>query len=70
MNYYASSPLSHIKSIAHNKTDEKFLKKLDDEILKNITDPDLSVESSGRNHEYEPFDFIPKNQRYLELKPE
>ncbi|MBE8724319.1 hybrid sensor histidine kinase/response regulator transcription factor [Flavobacterium hungaricum] len=45
MNYYASSPLSHIKSIAHNKTDEKFLKKLDDEILKNITDPDLSVES-------------------------
>lgn len=45
MNYYASSPLSHIKSIAHNKTDEKFLKKLDDEILKNIADPDLSVES-------------------------
>ena len=45
MNYYASSPLSHIKSIAHNKTDEKFLKKLDEEILKNITDQDLSVES-------------------------
>jgi ligand-binding sensor domain-containing protein/signal transduction histidine kinase/DNA-binding response OmpR family regulator len=45
MNYYASSPLSHIKSIAHNKTDEKFLKKLDQEILKNLTDPDLSVES-------------------------
>ncbi|MBF4470366.1 hybrid sensor histidine kinase/response regulator transcription factor [Flavobacterium sp. HJJ] len=45
MNYYASSPLSHIKSIAHNKTDEKFLKKLDEEILKNIVDPDLSVES-------------------------
>lgn len=45
MNYYASSPLSHIKSIAHSKTDEKFLKKLDQEILKNITDSDLSVES-------------------------
>lgn len=45
MKYYASSPLSHIKSIAHNKTDEKFLKKLDEEILKNITDSDLSVES-------------------------
>lgn len=45
MNYYASSPLSHIKSIAHNKTDEKFLKKLDEKILQNITDPDLSVES-------------------------
>ena len=45
MNYYASSPLSHIKNISHNKTDEKFLKKLDEEILKNITDPDLSVES-------------------------
>ncbi|PRZ26062.1 hybrid sensor histidine kinase/response regulator transcription factor [Flavobacterium granuli] len=45
MNYYARSPLSHLKSIAHNKTDEKFLKKLDQEILKNITDSDLSVES-------------------------
>lgn len=45
MKYYASSPLSHIKSIAHNKTDEAFLKKLDDEIIKNITDQNLSVES-------------------------
>lgn len=45
MNYYASSPLSHIKSIGHSKTDEKFLKKLDQEILNNITDSDLSVES-------------------------
>jgi len=45
MKYYASSPLSHIKSMAHNKTDENFLKKLDEEILKNITDPNLSVES-------------------------
>lgn len=45
MKYYASSPLSHIKSIAHNKTDEAFLKKLDEEIIKNITDQNLSVES-------------------------
>ncbi|WP_029278463.1 hybrid sensor histidine kinase/response regulator transcription factor [Pedobacter borealis] len=45
MNYYASSPLSHIKSIANSKIDEKFLNKLDQEILKNITDSDLSVES-------------------------
>jgi ligand-binding sensor domain-containing protein/signal transduction histidine kinase/DNA-binding response OmpR family regulator len=45
MNYYASSPLSHIKSMAHNKTDENFLKKLDEEIIKNIADQNLSVES-------------------------
>lgn len=45
MKHYASSPLSHIKSIAHNKTDEAFLKKLDEEIIKNITDQNLSVES-------------------------
>ena len=45
MEYYASSPLSHLKSIAHNKTDENFLKKLDKEIVKNITDQNLSVES-------------------------
>ena len=45
MEHYASSPLSHLNSIAHNKTDEDFIKKLDLIIDGNIADPNLSVES-------------------------
>ena len=45
MEYYASSPLSHLKTIAHNKIDEEFIKKLDDIIDQNIADTNLSVES-------------------------
>ncbi len=45
MEFYASSPLSHLKSIAHNKIDEDFIKKLDEIIDQNIADTNLSVES-------------------------
>jgi DNA-binding response OmpR family regulator len=45
MEYYASSPLSHLKTIAHNKTDEDFIKKLDAIINQNMSDTNLSVES-------------------------
>jgi AraC-like DNA-binding protein len=45
MEYYASSPLSHLKSVAHNKVDEEFIKKLDDIIDQNMADTNLSVES-------------------------
>ena len=42
--HYSSSPLAHVKSIAHTKTDEIFIKKLDDAIYANISDVNLSVE--------------------------
>lgn len=45
MEHYSSSPLSHLKSIAHNKIDEDFIKKLDVIINENIADTNLSVES-------------------------
>ncbi|MFC5683082.1 hybrid sensor histidine kinase/response regulator [Flavobacterium sp. MAHUQ-51] len=45
MEYYASSPLSHLKNVAHNKTDEDFIKKLDEIIDQNMSDTNLSVES-------------------------
>ncbi len=45
MEHYASSPLSHLKTIAHNKIDEEFIKKLDDIINQNMADTNLSVES-------------------------
>lgn len=45
MEYYASSPLSHLKTVAHNKVDEEFIKKLDEIIDQNMEDTNLSVES-------------------------
>jgi DNA-binding response OmpR family regulator len=42
--YFASSPLVHIKSMAHSKADERFLEILNDTIAKRIEDTDLDVE--------------------------
>jgi signal transduction histidine kinase/ligand-binding sensor domain-containing protein/DNA-binding response OmpR family regulator len=43
-NYFASSPLVHIKSMAYNKADEAFLEKLNDAINKNIDNKSLDVD--------------------------
>jgi signal transduction histidine kinase/ligand-binding sensor domain-containing protein/DNA-binding response OmpR family regulator len=42
--YFASSPLAHIKTMAYSKPDESFLDKLNAAIYKNIQDADLDVE--------------------------
>lgn len=42
--YFASSPLVHIKSMAHSKADERFLEVLNETIEKNTEDTDLDVE--------------------------
>ncbi|MDQ2720196.1 MAG: response regulator [Bacteroidota bacterium] len=42
--YFASSPLVHIKSMAHSKADERFLELLNETISKRIEDTDLDVE--------------------------
>ena len=46
--YFASSPLVHIKSIAHSKADERFLEMLNETIEKHIEDVDLDVEKLAR----------------------
>lgn len=46
--FFASSPLVHIKSIAHTRSDEKFLETLHDTIGKNMDDPDLDVEKLAK----------------------
>ena len=46
--YFASSPLVHIKSIAHSKGDERFLETLNDIICANIEDVDLDVEKLAK----------------------
>lgn len=42
--YFASSPLIHIKNVAHSKADEIFLETLQDTINKNLENTDLDVE--------------------------
>ncbi|MBE7172281.1 MAG: response regulator [Williamsia sp.] len=43
--YFANSPLAHIKSMAHSKADERFLEMLNKTIYENIEDVDLDVET-------------------------
>ncbi len=42
--YFANSPLAHVKSIAHTKEDERFLEKLNAIILEHIQEQELDVE--------------------------
>ena len=46
--YFASSPLVHIKSMAHSKADERFLEVLNDTICANIEDVELDVEKLAK----------------------
>lgn len=46
--YFAYSPLSHIKSIAHTKSDECFLDKLNEMICENLDEPELDVDRLAR----------------------
>ena len=42
--YFASSPMVHIKTMAYSKADEHFLEKLNHVIYKHIEDPELNVD--------------------------
>jgi DNA-binding response OmpR family regulator len=42
--FFASSPLTHIKSIAYSKADEEFLEKINDVITTNLKNTELDVE--------------------------
>jgi two-component system cell cycle response regulator len=42
--YFASSPLVHMKSMAYSREDELFLERLNEAILQHLEDPDLDVE--------------------------
>jgi two-component system, cell cycle response regulator len=46
--YFASSPLVHIKSIAYSKADELFLEKLNEVIRNNLEDTGLDVEKLAK----------------------
>lgn len=46
--YFASSPLVHIKSIGYSKTDKNFLEKLNSIIHENLADIDIDVENLAK----------------------
>jgi two-component system cell cycle response regulator len=46
--YFASSPLVHIKSMAWSKADELFLEKIHDSISRNLEDAELDVEKLAK----------------------
>src|SRR5688572_21529498 len=46
--YFASSPLVHIKSMAYSKADEQFLEKINESIFKNLEDTELDVEKLAK----------------------
>ena len=46
--FFASSPLVHIKSMAYSKADEQFLEELNDAIHLHIEDEDLDVEQVAK----------------------
>jgi len=43
--HFASSPFEDVRVMAHSKTDEAFLKKLDDYIRTNIKDPNIDIDN-------------------------
>jgi two-component system cell cycle response regulator len=47
--YFANSPLSHIKTIAHSKQDENFLEHLNEVILSNLNNVTLDVDYLAKN---------------------
>jgi DNA-binding response OmpR family regulator len=42
--HFASSPFEDVRVMAHSKTDEAFLKKLDEYVRKNIKDPNMDID--------------------------
>jgi DNA-binding response OmpR family regulator len=46
--YFADSPLVHLKSIAHSRSDERFLETLNEMISEKIEDTELDVEKLAR----------------------
>ena len=46
--YFANSPLAHIKSMAYTEADEQFLDEINDIVLAHIEDPDLDVEKLAK----------------------
>jgi len=67
--YFASSPLLHLKSMAHTRADELFLEKLQQIIHSNISNPDLDVEHLADNMHMSRPTFYRKIKAISDLSP-
>lgn len=46
--YFAGSPLAHVKTMAYSKADERFLESINDAILTNMENQDLDIDMLAR----------------------
>lgn len=67
--YYSSSPLAHVKSIAHSTIDEIFIKKLDEFIYSNISDNKLNVDMLAENMNMSKSTLYRKIKNITDLSP-
>jgi DNA-binding response OmpR family regulator len=67
--YFSSSPLVHIKSMAYSKADENFLETLNDVIEKNMFDTSLDVEMLAREMTMSRATFYRKIKAISNLSP-
>lgn len=67
--FFASSPLVHIKSMAYSRADEDFLEKLNNIILQNLKDTELDVEQLAREMNMSRTTFYRKIKGVSDLSP-
>lgn len=67
--FFASSPLAHIKSLAYAKDDKEFLERLNDIIIENLRDQNLDVEHLARSMNMSRPTFYRKIKEVSDLSP-
>lgn len=67
--HFSNSPLAHIRSMAHSKTDETFIKKLDSLISEKLSDQDLNVDALAENMHMSRSTFYRKIKELSNLNP-
>jgi two-component system, cell cycle response regulator len=67
--FFASSPLVHIRSMAYSKADEDFLEKLNNIIIQHLKEPELDVEQLAREMNMSRTTFYRKVKGVSDLSP-
>jgi DNA-binding response OmpR family regulator len=67
--HFASSPFDDVHIMAHSKTDEAFLKKLDEYIRKNIKDPNIDIDKLAEHMYMSRTSFYRKIKSLSSLSP-
>lgn len=68
-NYFASSPLVHIRSMAVSRADEQFLEKLNNEIHSNLSETELDVDMLAKSLNMSRPSFYRKVKELSDLAP-